>query len=108
MIAWCLFLQQNFWERYIKDLEHLFWWNLTNIFLITPSVGVEHFWMDLGERHVFATTHSVVVHIFGGVYVTLDFKSMITFSTRVNKVWQSSTQKQVAYVEGFHHDIWPW
>ena len=60
----------------IFNKEYLFWWNLTNIFLFTPSVGVEHFWIDLGESHVFVPTHSVgVVHIFGGVYVVLILKA---------------------------------
>ena len=27
-----------------------------NVFGFTPSVGVEHFWMDLNGRHVFAPT----------------------------------------------------
>ena len=35
----------------------------------------------------------------------LDLGSMINFSTRVNKVWQSSIQRQAAYVEGFQHGI---
>jgi hypothetical protein len=36
------------------------------MFLVfTPSVGVEHFWVDLGEKHVFTLTPSVgVVHIW--------------------------------------------
>jgi hypothetical protein len=43
--------------------------------LSTPSVGVEHFWVDLNERHVFVPTPSVgVVHIFGGVHVILILK----------------------------------
>ena len=42
------------------------------MFLSTPSVGLEHFWVVLDGRHVFAPTPSVgVVHIFGGVYVIL-------------------------------------
>ena len=45
-------------------------------FFLTPSVGVEHFWMDLGERYVFTPTPNVgVVHIFGGVYVILILKA---------------------------------
>ena len=43
MIAPCLFSLQNFWERDHTYLEHLFWKSLTNIFLFTPGVGVEHF-----------------------------------------------------------------
>jgi hypothetical protein len=35
----------------------------------------------------------------------LDLGSMINFSTRVNKVWQSSIQRQAAYVKGFQHGI---
>ena len=42
-IALCLFSLQNFWERDYTYLEHLFWKSLTNIFLFTPGVGVEHF-----------------------------------------------------------------
>ena len=43
--------------------------------LFTPSVGVEYFWMDLSERHVFVPTPSVVVLIFSGVYVILILKA---------------------------------
>ena len=36
-----------------------------HVFGFTPSVGVEHFWMDLDGRHVFAPTPSVgVVHMW--------------------------------------------
>ena len=36
--------------------------NQANMFLMfAPSVGVEHFWVDLDGRHVFAPTPSVGV-----------------------------------------------
>ena len=40
--------------------------NLTNMFLVfTPSVGVEHFLVDLNGMHVFVATPSVgVVHMW--------------------------------------------
>ena len=38
---------------------------IKHVFVLTPSVGVEHFWVDLNGRHVFAPTPSVgVVHIW--------------------------------------------
>ena len=52
-----------------------------HIFGFTPSVRVEHFWMDLDGRHVFAPTPSVgVVHICVWCVRDLDFKSMINLS----------------------------
>ena len=39
-------------------------WNLTNTFLSTPSVRVEHFWVDLNGKHVFTPTPSVGVKHF--------------------------------------------
>ena len=51
-----------------KNLEYLFGgWKkpFKHVFVFTPSVGVEHFWVDLDGRHIFAPTHSVgVVHIW--------------------------------------------
>ena len=36
-----------------------------HVFVFTPSVGVEHFWVDLGWRHIFMPTPSVgVVHMW--------------------------------------------
>jgi hypothetical protein len=36
-----------------------------HVFMFTPSVGVEHFWVDLDEGHVFVPTPSVgVVHMW--------------------------------------------
>jgi hypothetical protein len=35
-----------------------------HVFVLTPSVGVEHFWVDLNGKHVFTPTPSVeVVHM---------------------------------------------
>jgi hypothetical protein len=35
-----------------------------HVFVFTPSVGVEHFWVDLNGKHVFTPTPSVeVVHM---------------------------------------------
>ena len=41
------------------------------VFVFTPSIGVEHFWVGLYGRHVFAPTPSV------GVVVTPNFKDKI-------------------------------
>ena len=58
------------------------------------------------ERHVFAYFQCrSIAYIWWSVH-DLDLKSMIEFSTQVNKVWQISKQKQVAYVEGFQHIAW--
>ena len=36
-----------------------------HVFVLTPSVGVEYFLVDLDEKYVFATTPSVgVVHMW--------------------------------------------
>ena len=55
--------------------------NLASMFLVfTLSVGVEHFWVDLDGRHVFAPTPSIgVVHMWV-VCSDLDFKSMTKLS----------------------------
>ena len=38
---------------------------IKHVFVFTPSVGVEYFWVDLNGKHVFAPTPSVgVVHIW--------------------------------------------
>ena len=47
-----------------------------HVFVFTPSVGVEHFWVDLDVRHVFAPTPSVGVCIYGWSVRDLEFKSM--------------------------------
>jgi hypothetical protein len=49
------------------NLEYLLggWKTYQAYFLVlTPSVGVEHFWVELNGRHVFAPTPSVgIVHM---------------------------------------------
>jgi hypothetical protein len=36
-----------------------------HVFVLTLSVGVEHFWVDLNEMHVFTPTPSVgIVHMW--------------------------------------------
>ena len=48
------------WSIYLEDKKPNKY-----VFGFTPSVGVEHFWMDLDERHVFAPTLSAgVVHMW--------------------------------------------
>jgi len=47
--------------------------------VFTPSVGVEHFLVDLNGRHVSAPTPSVGVVQFGWSGRDLDFKSMTSF-----------------------------
>ena len=50
-----------------KNLEHLFGGckNLSSMFLVlTPSVGVEHFWVDLDGKHVFAERKYACMFIF--------------------------------------------
>jgi hypothetical protein len=50
----------------LQELRAFIWWkeNLT-CFVSSPSVGVEHFWVGLDERHVFALVPSVgVVHMW--------------------------------------------
>jgi hypothetical protein len=36
-----------------------------HVFMFTPSIEVEHFWVDLDRRHIFEPTPNVgVVHIW--------------------------------------------
>ena len=43
-----------------------------HVFGFTPSVGVEHFWMDLDGRHVLRTPSVGAAGVYvGGVYVIL-------------------------------------
>ena len=56
-----------------KNLEHLFGGckNLSSMFLVlTPSVGVEHFWVVLDGRHVLSTPIVGAASICG-VYMIL-------------------------------------
>jgi hypothetical protein len=49
-----------------KNFGAFIWW-MENLacFCVHPSVGVEHFWVDLDRRHVFVPTPSVgVVHMW--------------------------------------------
>jgi hypothetical protein len=55
------------------------------------------------ERHVFAYFPCRSIAYIWWSISDLDLKSMIEFSTQVNKVWQNSKQRQVAYVEGFQY-----
>ena len=45
---------------------------IKHVFVFTPSVGVENFWLDLDGKHVFVPTPSVRVVCVRD----LDFKSM--------------------------------
>ena len=48
------------WSIYLVDEK-----TIKHVFVFTPSVGVEYFWVDLDGRHVFAPTPSVgVVHMW--------------------------------------------
>ena len=44
---------------------------IKHVFVFTPSVGVEHFWVDLNGKHVFAPTYFRSSVYLGGVYVIL-------------------------------------
>ena len=44
---------------------------LSMVLLFTPSVGVEHFWVDLNGMHAFVSTPSVGVVQMWVVYVIL-------------------------------------
>ena len=87
----------NFWERYQQGFEAFILME-PNKYFFTLSVGVKYFWIK--------TCFCAYSQCRSSAYIwwrvrDLDFKSMITFSTWVNKVWQNSTQKQVTYAEGF-------
>ena len=109
MIDSCLFLHQNSWERY--------WLGFRAFILMEPN---KHIFVHSQCRSRTFLEWSWWKACFcaysqcrSSAYIwwrvrDLDFKSMITFSTWVNRVWQSSIQKQVSYVDGFHHDNWPW
>ena len=48
------------WSIYLVDGKPI-----KHVFVFTPSVGVEYFWVDLDEKHVFAPTSSIgIVHIW--------------------------------------------
>ena len=90
-IAPCLFSATKLWEIATRT------WNIylvdgkpiKHVFLFTPSVGLEQFWVDLDGRHVFAPTQSVVVHIW--VVCTWSwFEEHDKPLIRVNKAWQNS------------------
>ena len=98
-IAPCLFSTTKLLRDSNKNLEHLYggWKTYHACFVFTPRVGIEHFWVDLDGKHVFAPTPRVgVVHICG-VYVILILRAWQTS----HKDQQSLTKlnaKQVAYV----------
>ena len=109
MIDSCLFLQRNFWERYEQGFGAFILME-PNKYIFVHSQCRSRTFLD---RSRWKSCFCAYSQCRSSAYIWwrvcgLDFKSMITFSTWVNKVWQSSTQKHVAYVEGFHHDIWPW
>ena len=58
------------------------------------------------ERYIFAYFQCRSRAYIWWSVCDLDLRSMINFSTRVNKVWQSSIQRQATYVEGFQHIAW--
>jgi len=65
-IALCFFSTTKLLRDSNKNFRAFILWmkNLTSMFLFTPSVGVEHFLVDLDGRNVFAPTPSVgVVHM---------------------------------------------
>jgi hypothetical protein len=48
------------WSIYLVDKKPN-----KHIFVFTPSIGVEYFWVDLNEMHVFVPTPSVgIVHMW--------------------------------------------
>jgi hypothetical protein len=55
-----------FCNKTLRDSLQELMENLSSMSLVfTPSVGVEYFWVDLDEGHVFVPTPSVgVVHIW--------------------------------------------
>jgi hypothetical protein len=56
------------------------------IFVSLPSVGVEHFWVDLNGKHVFAYLRS---SRYMWSVRNLDLESMTSFSTRVTRFDQT-------------------
>ena len=61
--------------------------NLTSMFLVfTPSVRVEHFWVDLDGRHISTPTSSVGVMQIGWCVRDLNFKSMTNLSLGSTKL----------------------
>ena len=61
-----LFCNKNLRETSTRTWSIYFEWKPSkHVFMFTPSVGIEQFWVDLNGRHVFAPTPSVgVVHIW--------------------------------------------
>ena len=44
---------------------------INHVFVFTPSVGVEHFFVDLDGRHIFVPTPYRSSAYLGGVYMIL-------------------------------------
>ena len=67
-------ISKRAWSIYFE------WEPNKHIFVFTPSVGVEHFWVDLNRRHISALILVQEQCIFGWNVRDLDFKSMTSFS----------------------------
>jgi hypothetical protein len=65
--------------------------------VFTPSVGVEHFWVDLDRRHVFAPTPNGRSSAYvGGVYVILILRAW-QISHKGQQSLNKLNAKQAAY-----------
>jgi hypothetical protein len=62
-------ISTRIWSIYFE------WKPNEHVFVFTPSVRVEYFWVDLNRRHIFAPTPSVVVAHIWGVHVILILKA---------------------------------
>jgi hypothetical protein len=65
-MASCFFSATKLLRDSNKNMERLFdGYPVGNIFILSPSVGVKYFWVDLDGKHVFAPTPGVgVVHMW--------------------------------------------
>jgi hypothetical protein len=106
MIASCLFCNKTFWVRYQQRFGAFILMEPNKHIFVQFQCRSRTF-LDGSKWKAYFCDYS---QCSSSAYIwwhvrDLDFKSIISFSTRVNKVWQSSKQKQVTYVEGFYHDI---
>ena len=88
MIASCLFLQQNFWERYQQGFRAFILME-PNKHIFVHSQCRSRTFLDGSESKACFCAYSQCrsnAYIWWRMH-DLYFKSMIAFSTRVNKVW---------------------
>jgi hypothetical protein len=104
-IALCLFSVTKLCERYQQELGAHIWWMgrpIKHIFVFTPSVGVERFWVDLNRMTCFCAYPLCrsSAHM-GGVYVILILRAWQTSHKGQQSLTKLNTKAINIYVEFF-------